>query len=254
MIDKHPASAIPDVVPLAKAYLARLTHWRQLKPWQVDQATEALRLFVREIEHWRWVGSEIRFRLRTTPPVRALDGSPDRPMQTSAVPQPSVPKFEVLDSDRADKNSHKDPVYAAVEAMRLTLRGGHYARNTESTYLSWVKRYLAFCGGEEKARALGTRGAKTFLEALACRGKVTASTQNQAFSALLFLFRHVWKLSLEDMETTLRARRSEKLPTVLSNAEVAEVLQGVGTEGGAGLCCICSMAVDCGCGRAFTYG
>jgi site-specific recombinase XerD len=195
-------------------------------------------LFVREIEHWRWKeGGRVHFRSRTTPPVRTLDGLPDQSTLPEApeVPEAPGPKIAALDSDESNRRSKIAPAYQAVEAMQSTLRGGHYSLNTEASYLSWVKRYLTFCGGEEKARTLGSQGAKAFLEELACRGKVTASTQNQGFSALLFLYRHVCKLSLEGMETTLRARRSKKLPTVLSNAEVAEVLQRVGHGDGAGL-------------------
>ena len=60
-----------EVIPLAKAFLKRVSKWN-LEDWQIDQATEALRLFVREIEHWRWLDGEIRFRLRSGRPVRTL--------------------------------------------------------------------------------------------------------------------------------------------------------------------------------------
>ena len=241
-----------EVIPLAKAYLEGLTKWGR-EDWQVDQATEALRLFVREIENWRWVDGEIRFRLRSGRPVRALEGAaphsqlvavPDVVNENEAtVSNEMVPKLatveeisltEVGDPDIEAPNliGHEGEA-GTLERMRHALRGGHYALATEVSYLSWVKRYLSSLGGEESARSRGCAGAKAFLEAMACRDRVTASTQNQAFSAILFLYRHVWKLPLDSMETTLRARRSEKLPTVLSGDETAAVLEEVGTRDGA---------------------
>ena len=135
-----------DVVPLAKGYLSRLTQWRDLEPWQVDQATEALRLFVRETERWRWVNGRIHFRLRTTLPVGQLDGcSPDRPAAASSPssfpsssPSPVVdrPEMAVFDPHQPANKSNETPNCAVIEVMRSTMRGGHYALATESSYLS----------------------------------------------------------------------------------------------------------------------
>lgn len=91
---------------------------------------------------------------------------------------------------------------------------------------------------------MGNSGAKSFLETLATRDQVSASTQNQAFSAILFLYRNVWNLSLEDMQSTLRARRPKMLPTVLSTSEVREVLADCGKEDGAGM--VVHLLYGCG--------
>ncbi len=277
------------LIPLCQAYLHHLESRPDVPDWQADQAREALRLFAREIEHWRWKADQICFRLRTTLPVRDLPvpvvppdggerqgGASAREIMPAVAGDPSIPAVSapemalrrgapdpraalpvvegpkasggersersVSDSvsagreaglDMSAKGEASEP--AALQAMRLALAGGHYALATERSYLSWVRRYLAHWGGEEAARARGTQGAKSFLEMLACRGRVTASTQNQAFSAILFLFRYVWKLSLDDMETTIRARRSERLPTVLSSSETASVLAEVGMADGPGV-------------------
>lgn len=79
--------------------------------------------------------------------------------------------------------------------------------------------------------ARGELGVKYFLESLATRDRVTASTENQAFSALLFLFRYVWKLRLDNGESGLRARRSETLPTVLSAQETQSILEAAVRDG-----------------------
>lgn len=131
-----------------------------------------------------------------------------------------------------DASSSSDE--AALNSMRATLAGGHYSPRTEKSYLHWVRRYFHFHGGATQAMSKASSGVRAFLEALACRNRVTAATQNQAFSAILFLFRHTWKLPLTGMDSTLRARRSEKLPTVLSDTEIQHLLGEIGTKDGAG--------------------
>ena len=262
-----------DCLPLAKAYLDFLVESPDASDWQVNQAREALRLFVREIEHWRWVDDEIRFRLRTTPPVRDLEAeSPAKATDTSDVHgearpypyptrrgrsrnrNPAVTEHDGRANPERRQEVEGNPAERApqpgtkagddggasdsgnaVERLRCTLRALHYAWETEKSYVRWVRRFLKFFGGEARARQAGGRGAQAFLETMACRGHVTAATQNQAFSALLFLFRQVWKQSLDGLETTLRAKPSKKLPTVLSKRETIRMLETLGTNDGAGL-------------------
>lgn len=119
---------------------------------------------------------------------------------------------------------------ARLERLRAVIRLRHYAKSTEKTYLHWNRRFLAYCretGAEGEPTAAD---AKAFLTHLAMVGKVSASTQNQAFSALLLLFREVLRADLEEMTQTVRARRGPKLPTVLSVAEVQELLAAVEAE------------------------
>ena len=102
------------------------------------------------------------------------------------------------------------------ERLREVIRLRHYARSTEKTYLHWNRRFLAYrheTGAEGEPTAAD---AKAFLTHLAMVENVSASTQNQAFSALLLLFREVLRVDLEEMAQTVRAKRGPKLPTVLS--------------------------------------
>ena len=116
---------------------------------------------------------------------------------------------------------------ARLERMREVIRLRHYARSTEKTYLHWNRRFLTY------RHETGTEGeptaadAKAFLTHLAMVEKVSPSTQNQAFSALLLLFREVLHVDLEEMAQTVRAKRGPKLPTVLSVAEVQRLLSAV---------------------------
>ena len=100
---------------------------------------------------------------------------------------------------------------------------------TEVAYLGWIKRYILF-HGKRHPEELAEAEVEAFLNHLAVKGNVAASTQNQALSALVFLYRHVVKRELERGMTITHAKRPERLPTVLERDEVARILarlQGV---------------------------
>lgn len=127
---------------------------------------------------------------------------------------------------RAETPSPKDaPLDAAATLAELgrLLRLRHYSPRTERTYTGWARRYLQYLAATGSPSP-GTETAKAYLSYLATRGRVAASTQNQAFNALLFLHRHVLQIDLGDMGATVRARRGERLPLVLTVDEVRAVL------------------------------
>lgn len=112
---------------------------------------------------------------------------------------------------------------AVIERVRQEIRGRHYSLRTEKSYSAWVRRFLAF----HRFRApslLGAPEVRSYLTHLAVRQHVSASTQNQAFSALLFLFREVLGRQLEALEDTPRAKGPERLPVVLTREEVRALL------------------------------
>lgn len=113
--------------------------------------------------------------------------------------------------------------HALTERVRATLRERHYSRRTEKSYTGWVRRFLAFHRSVEPSH-LGAHDVREYLTHLAIRQRVSASTQNQAFSALLFLFREVLRRKLSDLETTPRARTPTRLPVILSRSEVKELI------------------------------
>jgi integron integrase len=111
------------------------------------------------------------------------------------------------------------------EAKRL-IRLKHYSYSTERTYLQWIKRFLEHAkqtGKKETSAALETSDCKNFLSHLALKEKVSASTQNQAFNSLLFLFRNVLCKDMGDLAQTVRAKRGQKLPVVFSVEEVKQL-------------------------------
>lgn len=112
---------------------------------------------------------------------------------------------------------------AALIEMRRLLQLRHYAPRTERAYLGWAHRFFRYLGLPRTTLPM-PEDVKTYLSYFATRAKVSASTQNQAFNALLFLFRHVLHIELVDMAATARARRGERLPVVLTKDEVRAIL------------------------------
>lgn len=111
-----------------------------------------------------------------------------------------------------------------LDQVRLTLRRRHYSRRTEEAYLGWMRRYIAF-HGLRHPRELGEAEITAFLTQLAVRDRVSASTQNQALNALLFLYRQVLHRELGAFADTVRARTPDRLPVVLGRDDVRAVLQ-----------------------------
>jgi hypothetical protein len=107
-----------------------------------------------------------------------------------------------------------------LQRIRRALRLRHYSRRTEVVYVRWAERFLERNGGVELTvlSRLGTGQVKEFLTDLAVEGQVAASTQNQALSALLFLFERVAERKLEFVDA-VRAKRPERLPVVLGVGE-----------------------------------
>lgn len=110
-----------------------------------------------------------------------------------------------------------------IDHLRNIIRCRHYSIRTEESYISWVRRFLAFHADLPPER-LAEPEISSFLTFLAVHEKVSASTQNQALNALVFFFRNVLQNKLEDPFHLIRAKRPTRLPTVLSKTEVIAVL------------------------------
>jgi integron integrase len=106
-------------------------------------------------------------------------------------------------------------------ALRV-FRGRHYSPRTQKAYLHWIGQFLRFHAGRHP-RSLREEDVNAFLSDLALKRKVSASTQNQALAALLFLYKHVLEQPLDRVEGIVRARRPKRLPVALTRDEVALV-------------------------------
>lgn len=111
-----------------------------------------------------------------------------------------------------------------LDQLRDKVRLKHYSLSTERQYLHWAKRFILF-HGKRHPRDLGPQEVESFLTHLAVDGHVSASTQNQALSALLFLYREVLEQDLPWLQDVVRAKRPARLPVVLTQTEVAAVLE-----------------------------
>ncbi|MBU1121301.1 MAG: integron integrase [Candidatus Omnitrophica bacterium] len=116
-----------------------------------------------------------------------------------------------------------------IHKIRTSMRIKHYAYKTERSYIDWIKRFYHYTINvkrkDTKKEQLNSDDVKDYLGFLAVKQNVAASTQNQAFNALLFLFREGLNIELKDLAQTVRAKRGPKLPVVLSLKEVKEIFE-----------------------------
>lgn len=110
-----------------------------------------------------------------------------------------------------------------IPTIRAVLRTRHYSRRTEEAYIGWIKRYILFHNKRHPA-SVGGEAVNAFLTSLAVDGQVSASTQGQALSALLFLYRHVLDDPLPWLNDVIRACRPVRIPAVLTPEEVRQLL------------------------------
>jgi integron integrase len=175
---------------MVQKFLNQLKTQKKIADWQIKQAEEALKLYFHHFP----------------------DGK-------NSVISPDVPQKKPMD------------VSKVLSDMRQAIRIKHYSYSTERSYLEWTERLMDYTSKVKKkdVRAVGLDAGdvKDFLSYLALTRKVSSSTQNQAFNALLFLFRDVLKIELGDLSKTVRAKRGQKLPVVLSPEEVQALFKHV---------------------------
>lgn len=111
-----------------------------------------------------------------------------------------------------------------MDHMCEALRARHYSRRTEQAYCMWVERFIRFHGLRHPAD-MAEPEINAFITYLAVERKVSASTQTQALSALLFLYRRVFGCDVGDLGDVVRARKSRRVPVVMTREEVRDVLQ-----------------------------
>ncbi|MBP9219001.1 MAG: integron integrase [Sterolibacterium sp.] len=113
-----------------------------------------------------------------------------------------------------------------LDQVRERLRLKHYSIRTETQYAQWIRRFILFHDKRHPRELceLGAREVEAFLTHLAVEGNVAAATQNQALSALLFLYREVLEIDLPWLDDVVRAKRPARLPVVLTRSEVTAVL------------------------------
>jgi len=111
-----------------------------------------------------------------------------------------------------------------IETLSAEINVRHYSRKTLKTYADWSRKFQSFLKSKPPA-ALAADDVKAYLTYLAVNCRVAASTQNQAFNALLFLYRHILKKDFGEHKDIPRAKRSNYIPVVLSRQEIDSVLK-----------------------------
>jgi len=155
--------------------------------WQVEQAKDALR------HYWYFIDNRVQLRTK---------GAAE------------------------DNSQHKHKTNCIVNETQRMLRLMNRSYTTEKTYLGWVRRFLEY--REQRAgseTAISKKDLKNYLTYLAVEEKVASATQQQAFNALLFLFRHVLNEPVDGLAETIRSRKPKRLPVVLTQNEVQRLIQ-----------------------------
>ena len=177
---------------LVRKFLNQLRAQKDIADWQVQQAEQALQLYT---EHF-------------------LKGD-----------------TSILRPNSSQKGQTHSSLEQNLSKMREAIRIKHYSYKTERSYIDWVKRFYNYVLNIKKkdirANGLDSSDVRDFLSHLAIKQRVSSSTQNQAFNALLFLFRDVLKMELSDLGKTVRAKRGLRLPVVLTVEEVQQLFEHV---------------------------
>ena len=197
-------------------YFADLGRIGRMSDWQFRQTVDAIQKL---------------FRLVGVPWLREVDWnfwrdsaqslSSNHPTIARASHQPTLPPLSnetvPIPENSAAQNT------SAIDRLVTVIRQRNYSIRTEEAYRSWVERFLAFIHHRDPLAA-GVAGVVSFLETLAVRNNVAASTQNQALNALMFFYDQALKQPLGDLGSFVRAKRPSRLPVVLTRNEVQRLL------------------------------
>jgi integron integrase len=113
-----------------------------------------------------------------------------------------------------------------LDQVRYAIRTKHYSLRTEESYIQWIRRFILF-HNKRHPKDMGAEEVGQFLSDLAVTHHVAASTQNQALSAILFLYQEVLRQEIGWLDEVVRAKKPRKLPVVLTQQEVKAVLKGL---------------------------
>lgn len=105
-----------------------------------------------------------------------------------------------------------------LDQVRDVIRKRHYSIRTEQTYVNWIRQYILF-HKKRHPKDMGEKEISQYISNLATDRNVASSTQNQALNSIVFLYKHVLKIDLDDFGHMERAKRPERLPTVMTKGE-----------------------------------
>lgn len=236
------ATAFADAA--ARSFLVSIDGPSEREKFAAEQARIALDVFLAEVENWHWgedrfgrVGPVFRIKAHAVDEVfaptdreAAGTGSAKENVRADGrvdgrVHRLATPATGGRDTEAAAEGEADDEGGGLLERTRRHLRMRHYSLRTEESYLQWIVRFSRWCeaGGIVLEGGADEVVVRRYLEHLATERSVSASTQNQAFSALMFLFGEILHKPLDRVEA-VRAKRPTRLPVVLSAEEVRRLL------------------------------
>ena len=189
-----------------EAFLVDLGKRPTIAPWQVRQAEHALKiLYEIFLPHYA--------------PEKHTGVAPVRrhPLQEARTRTDGL-------RDRVIPGEVERRFSGLIESVKTEVRSRHYSYRTETSYLDWIRRFIAFHDYANPASLDAPAAVKTYLDYLAVEREVTASTQNQALNALVFFYGQVLRKPLGEMEEFARAKRPRRLPEVMTRDEVERLL------------------------------
>lgn len=130
-----------------------------------------------------------------------------------------------------EKSTFRPSAPRLMDQVREVLRYHHYGKRTEEAYVRWIKGFICF-HNKQHPKDMGKTDIEAYLSYLAVKQNVAASTQNQAFNALLFLYKQVLDLPFADDIAPIRSKKPVRLPVVLSQNEVMRLLANMSDESG----------------------
>jgi len=210
---QHKASHVRD-------YLETIGRKERLLDYQFQQAVTSLNILFYDILKLDWASS--------FPWDDWISSSVSLPSHHPTVIE-STPSYE-----GKAKDSQANHMISEIKSLfpdlfnRLTtiIRTRHYSIRTEQAYIAWVVRYIIFHDRTDP-ESLTSNDIINYLEYLVVKRDVSASTQAQALNALMFLYRHVYKMPMEDIGDFVRAKKPRRLPVVLSITEVKLLLSNI---------------------------
>jgi len=188
------------------AFLADLGKRPGTAEWQVKEAEHALKILYEVF-------------LPAYAPANLTEAS-DRSGKKAGDPSCRAGTFR----DRALPGEVERRFAPLIDAMRSAIRSRHYSIRTESAYVDWARRFIAFHHYADPGHLDAAKSVKEYLGYLATERAVAANTQNQALNALVFLYNNALNKPFGELETFVRAKRPQRLPEVMTREEVQALL------------------------------
>ncbi len=218
-LEAHEGKGTPSTVEVEN-WISSVTKENSLQGWQIKQVRSALELlFTHVLKHGtnHLEKSNIRHGDKIKYSVEDAKSQEKSAMRNG--PQQSTESVQMGMPLRDCRPRRPDP----IDLMRKTIRTMHYSIRTEKSYIEWTRRFIEFIQPTEWQHA-SPQDLERFLEDLANRLRVSASTQNQGLHAILFFFEHALHRPPEERLQFKRAKVSMKIPTVLQKPEVKLLL------------------------------